>query len=122
MIANHMALSFPFVLVRKGKNGGHFEEETSKIARIIFGLLDMENLMICRDVSLTWRNFIDSDTKLWKRTTNLEYWSALKNGQFELCKLIVNNREDISPRNGWGETPLHLAARYAQYFGSQLSF
>ena len=114
-IASHMALSFPFVLVRKGTNGGHFEEETSKIARTIFGLLDMESLINCRDVSLAWRSFIDADTNLWKRATNMEYWSALKSGKLELCKLIINNRQDKSPRNGWGETPLHLAARYTQY-------
>ena len=47
---------FPFVIC---------EENTFHIAEAVFGLLDFEDLIKCREVCRIWRRFVDSRTALW---------------------------------------------------------
>ena len=93
--------NFPFVI------RGEF---TPHIAKSIFGLLDKQTMAKSRQVSKTWRRFVDDHTRLWRDVTQLQFVKAAGNGRHDICKLIIGQAENKNPANSWGWTPFHQAA------------
>ena len=46
--------------------------------------------------------------------------AAAKSGHFEVCKLIIENTEDINSKNDFGRTPIHEAASCGHFEVSKL--
>ena len=91
------------------------EELTPEIASYIFNMLDPTTLKNCRLVSKAWKCFVDYHTGIWRDVPPHEICKAARQGRLDICKLIIENREDKNPRCCEGETPLHYAAEGGHY-------
>ena len=61
------------------------------IASVIFAKManfDTQTLLRCRSVSRSWRNAIDSSTRLWSR---MPLMKAMEQRRLDICELIVEN-------------------------------
>ena len=92
---------FPFVIRR---------QFTPYIAWKIFRNLDKNTLVKCRAVSTTWKFIIDYHSNLWRDVSRARYQEAARNGRIDICRLIIDNRENKNPKGKRGLTILHHAA------------
>ena len=98
-----------------------FNSRFSHISENIFEQLDNKSLSNCREVTKSWKRFIDNKNYSWIQIVDIP--TTLKNGNTYLhvaakyghtgmLDFILNNEEVKSPKNSYDETPFHIACQY----------
>ena len=98
------------------------------IAQQIFENLDNKSLTNCREVTRSWKQFIDNKKLTWFRicekycpnegSTILHI--AAKTGQTEMFEIIFEEEEKKNLKNNEGFTPFLLAAKNGHFAVCQL--
>ena len=94
----------------------------------IFGYLDSKSLTNCREVSRSWKEFIDNKQIIWTRILDKYCGTeqsnflliAAKTGQTEIFEKIFYGSEDQNPKDSLGFTPFLLAAKYGHFGVGQI--
>ena len=92
------------------------------LGEAFFKISSKKDLVKCKMVSRSWYRFIINQKfynqkvyyeNLQKEVDffgNTPIYSAVKDGDLQKCKLIIDHVENKNPANTFGETPLHYAA------------
>ena len=93
------------------------------IAEQIFEYLDNKSLTNAREVTSSWKKFIDDKKLAWfricekychtKQNNNLHI--AAKTGQTKVFEIMFEEEGDENLRNNGGFTPFLLAAKYGHF-------
>ena len=99
-------MEFPFLI------NGVAEQD---IAIKIFACMahfDTNTLLMCRAVSKSWRDAVDSHTLLWSRPGyGVSLLRAVRDNRDDICQLLVTHAKDIDKNMRGNGGALHLAAR-----------
>ena len=78
----------------------------------IFSLLktaDTSTLLAGRETCRDFKYWVDAETSLWSR---MSLHRAVQDEEnLEICRLIIENVEEKNPKDHYGVTPLHRAAK-----------
>ena len=101
-------------------NPFRFYQRFPHITEKIFQKLDNKSLTNCREVSKSWKEYIDNKNLSWIRIVHIpkilqngeDYLHlAAKTGQSDMFDLILASESDKNKRNKFGHTPLLLICR-----------
>jgi len=91
------------------------------IAQKIFEHLDNESLALCREVAISWQDFIDDKNLSWIRIVNIPtvlqdddtyLHVAARTGHKKMFEIIFENEGVKNPQNSIGVTPFHESCEY----------